>query len=86
MFLQRSPRFKKQYNLFSTKIQTKINERLEILLVEEFASILNNHNLHGEYVNCRSINITGDIRIIYKKISGDIYYLLEVGTHNQLYE
>ena len=86
MFLQRSSRYKKQYRELSEKIQIKINERLAIFLVDEFSPILNNHNLHGEYENCRSINVTGDFRLIYMKMSGDVRYLLEVGTHNQLYE
>lgn len=86
MLLQRSTRFKKQFIKLQHKIQIKTEERLNILLVNEFSEILNNHVLHGDYENCRSINITGDIRIIYKKMGNNILFLLEIGTHNQLYE
>jgi addiction module RelE/StbE family toxin len=64
----------------------KITDRLKLFLSDEFSPILNNHHLHGEYNSCRSINITGDVRVIYKKMPGEICYLLEIGTHSQLYE
>jgi addiction module RelE/StbE family toxin len=89
MFICYSSQFKKRFNSAPRKIQDKINVRLNIFFVDEFSSSLNNHELHGEYSSCRSINITGDIRLIYKKVtpnSKEIHYLIDFGTHCQLYE
>lgn len=49
---------------------------------------LNNHALSGEFTGCRSLDVTGDYRIIFEDIWGGIYEiveLLDVGTHSQLY-
>lgn len=48
--------------------------------------ILNNHSLNGKYQNCWSINITGDIRAIYRKISVVEIRFVEIGSHGQLYK
>lgn len=86
MFLYRSSEFRKRFRLSSSKLQDKIVSRLELLVADEFSSVLNNHELHGEYSGCRSINISGDIRLVYKKIDRGNYLLVIFGTHNQLYE
>jgi addiction module RelE/StbE family toxin len=67
-------------------MQDKISARLDLFMSDEFAVILNNHELHGEYAGCRSINVTGDVRIIYEKHGGDVQFLMDFGTHGQLYE
>lgn len=85
MILLRSTEFKKAYKKLSKKLQDKVNERLAIFLVDEFNGILDNHKLNGEYENCRSINVTGDYRIIYRKPDNTTYFLMRVGTHPQLY-
>ena len=85
MFFHRSSEFRKRFRSSPTKLQNKIAERLEMLITDEFLPILNNHELHGEYVGCRSINISGDIRLVYKKNDSDNYLLVIFGTHNQLY-
>ncbi len=52
--------------------------------MNEFEESLGNHKLSGEYVDCRSIDITGDIRIAYKRM-GTGFYLVAMGTHSELY-
>lgn len=74
-----SSHYHKQYKKLSQKIKDKVFSRLEILIINEFDPILNNHSLHGEYGSYRSINITGDIRLIYKRIDND-FYLITIGT------
>lgn len=83
--LYRSSRFRKQYKRCSEKICSKALERLELLVINEFDEILNNHKLSGKYADCRSIDITGDIRIAYKRVF-DGFYLVAIGTHSELYE
>lgn len=60
-------------------------ERLTLLVADERSPILNDHKLGPPYDGYRSINITGDYRLVYKKIDADTYYLRAVGTHHQLY-
>lgn len=86
MFLYRSSEFRKRFLASPKKLQDKIVARLNLLVSDEFAPILNNHELHGEYADCRSINISGDIRLVYKRIDAQNYLLITFGTHSQLYE
>lgn len=46
--------------------------------------MLHDHTLHGKYATYRSINVTGDIRIAYKK-TGSLILLIDIGTHHELY-
>lgn len=81
-----SAQFEKQFKVLSEKIKRKVFERLQIFINDEYCDLLNNHQLHGEYSGCRSINVTGDIRIVYKNVDANSRRLVAVGTHNQLYE
>jgi len=80
-----SPHFIKSFNKLSKKIQEKVLEKLELFDEDEFNEIFKNHKLHGEYDGYRSINITGDLRIIYEKINDETFRLYTIGTHSQLY-
>ena len=69
MNLEYSSVFKKGFKKLPKKDKMKFGERMDIFSSDEFHSLLKNHKLHGEYDGYRSINITSDIRVIYKKIS-----------------
>ena len=77
--------FKRQLRKLSATTQSKVRERLNMLITDEFNPLLNNHKLGPPFEEYRSINISGDIRLVYKKIAEDIYYLRAIGTHHQLY-
>ncbi|MBI2045914.1 MAG: type II toxin-antitoxin system mRNA interferase toxin, RelE/StbE family [Parcubacteria group bacterium] len=81
-----SRRFKKEFSLLPAKIQKMASARLTIFSQNTNHPILNNHFLSGEYRDCRSINITGNYRIILQMIDGDVCYLIALGTHTKLYE
>jgi len=76
--------FKKQFKRLPKKIQNKFGEKLEIFLTDSYSIELNNHSLSGKWSEYRSIDITGDIRAIYK-IENNCYHFRAIGTHNQLY-
>jgi len=80
-----SKKFKKQFNKLPDEIQNSFQERIEVFVSNSNHIILNNHKLFGKYSEYRSINITGDYRLIFKLISGDICYLVAIGTHSKLY-
>jgi len=46
--------------------------------------ILNNHSLEGAFDECRSINVTGDCRAIFKQ-EKNIAIFMTIGTHSELY-
>ena len=77
--------FRRQYKKLQWDLREKTKARIHMLLEHEFNPVLNNHALHKEYEGCRSINVTGDRRIIYKKHPGGIFHLMAVGTHSELY-
>lgn len=85
MNLAYSSHFNKNLRKLSKKIQDRFTERIYIFEKDEFDQILKNHKLHGEYDGYRSINVTSDIRAIYKKISNENYYFEDIGTHSRLY-
>ncbi len=47
--------------------------------------LLNNHALSGKYTGYRSINITGNTRVIYKFLDENVILFVEIGTHSELY-
>ena len=80
-----SAEFKKRYKKLAKKLQLKVDERLLLFEIDKFDGILDNHKLTGEYAGCRSIDITGDYRVVYEEVREGIYKLVTVGTHTQLY-
>jgi len=62
-----------------------MQERVRIFLKNEFDPLLDNHPLQGKYVGCRSIDITGNYRLIYERYPDGLLNFVAVGTHPQLY-
>ncbi len=85
MEFKRGRVFKRQYKKLDRGLRNKVTERLHLLGFDEFNPLLRNHQLIGEYGGFRSINITGDLRLVYRKIGLNIYQLRAVGTHHQLF-
>lgn len=47
-------------------------------------AILNNHSVDKAFTDCRSINVTGDYRAIFKE-ENNVIIFLKIGTHSELY-
>ena len=78
--------FKKQLEKMTPKQRSAVKEKLGLFLFDPFHSRLNNHALKGKLLNYRSINITGDLRAIYKlSDDGQVAVFAMLGNHNQLY-
>jgi len=77
--------FEKQYKKLKTNEKNKVKYRLSLFFEDEFNPVLNNHPLRGMYIGYRSLNINGNIRAIYKKISYDAVVFIAVDTHSNLY-
>lgn len=77
--------FERQLKKLSKELREKLKERLNLLIRDASNPILNDHKLGPPFESFRSINITGDYRLVYKRLDPNTYYLRAVGTHHQLY-
>lgn len=77
--------FIKNFRLLPDSVQQEFYTRLKIFYQNPYATKLSNHPLKGKRLGYRSINISGDIRAIYKLISDDKAFFVEIGSHSQLY-
>lgn len=85
MIIVRTRQFKKKVPRLPNKVRQALTERLRIFMDEPFHMLLNNHSLHGSLRSYRSINITGDWRLIYEQHDKDIVRLIDIDTHSNLY-
>ncbi|MDD5769919.1 MAG: type II toxin-antitoxin system mRNA interferase toxin, RelE/StbE family [Candidatus Gracilibacteria bacterium] len=89
MIIKKHKLFDKSYLKLSQKLKLKVNETLVLITKNHFDKKLNNHALKGDFIGLRSINVTGDYRIIFKEISDNNYEIIEllkIGTHSELYK
>lgn len=77
--------FEKRIARLSPSIRTALADRFELFLTNPRHPLLNDHSLSGDRRGFKSINITGDWRLIYKKIDEDTILLTEIDTHHNLY-
>lgn len=81
----RHPVFEKKTARLSLAIRNALADRMELFLADTRHPMLNDHALSGDRRGFRSINITGDWRLIYRKIDTDTILLTEIDTHHNLY-
>lgn len=77
--------FERQYKKLRKNEKQRFKERLGIFTKDHFDPFLNNHPLRGKYKKYRSINITGDLRAIYKELKEGIFLFTAIDTHTKLY-
>ena len=75
-------KLKKQANVERVQLQN----RLDIFVSDPFNVILNNHALRGAFTGYRSINVSGDLRAIYRIESNDIALFTDIDNHANLYK
>ncbi len=85
MILLQHKNFKKKAAKLPAKVKMQLRERVALFLICPFDPALNNHGLHGDFAGCRSINVTGDLRLIYKIIDSTTIFFVDVDTHSNLY-
>lgn len=76
--------FEKQYQKLRESEKKKFKKRRDLFLQDEFHPILNNHPLKGKYQGFRSINVTGDLRAVFKRES-DTAIFVAIDSHSNLY-
>ncbi len=77
--------FNKKFKKILPKIQDHFYSRLALFKNNKFDPILNNHSVEKRFPDCRSINITGDYRAIFKEEKYDVCIFVNIGTHSELY-
>lgn len=77
--------FNKGYYKLPASTRARCDQRLLLFLKDPFDALLNNHPLQAEFAGYRSINITGNIRALYRNISTDSVQFVKIGTHHELF-
>ncbi|MEK7115452.1 MAG: hypothetical protein AAB862_00695, partial [Patescibacteria group bacterium] len=77
-------KFEKKLDALSPNFRQKFFERADLFLKDKFHPLLNNHSVENRFPGCRSINVTGDYRAIFKEQNGDTIFM-NIGTHSDFY-
>lgn len=76
----------KKYIKLRPAEKERFKQRRDLFLNDPFDPILNNHALSGKYTGYRSINVGGDLRIIYKFLDSDSVLFAVIEKHSNLYK
>jgi addiction module RelE/StbE family toxin len=85
MKVRYSHSFHKQFRKLSVSIQDKFAERIVLFVADSTHPCLRVHPLKGNHAGYWSMNITGDVRAVYKREGKEMILLVLIGTHSQLY-
>ena len=85
MIIRFHKNFEKKVKNLSANSKKKLKERLHLFLLDIYHPILNNHPLKGKYQGYFSINITGDLRALYKMTDSQAVIFIDLDTHSNLY-
>lgn len=77
--------FIRGYKKITKNQKIKFKERKNLFIQDEFNPILNNHVLTGKYKGYRSINVTGDLRVVFKKEENEAIFIA-IDSHSNLYK
>ena len=84
MNIQFHSSFRKAFQKQSKQVQDAFEMRIELFMQDPYHSVLRNHAVGRAYPGCRSVNVTGDVRALYRVREGAVIFVL-IGTHAQLY-
>lgn len=76
--------FTKKLEKIPVKIRMRFIERRNLFKAEPFHPLLNNHSVAHKFPGCRSINVTGDYRALFKE-QGNLVVFVNIDTHSELY-
>ena len=88
MIIDTSKSFDKHYKKrikTNQKLYLRAKKRIALFGKNQQHFTLKDHGLTGGKKDLRAFSVTGDIRVIYKKIDNNHVILLDIGTHNQVY-
>ena len=76
--------FLKDFKKLPIKAKEKFKQRQLLFEKDEFDPVLNNHALKGKWLGYRSINVTGDVRAIFKRDTESVVFVA-IDKHSNLY-
>lgn len=85
MIFLRHRKFLRKVVRLPENIKRALAERLRLFADNPFNVLLNNHPLHGKFRAYRSINITGDYRLVFEEYDVNTIRLIDIDTHSKLY-
>ena len=89
--ISRTSRFKRDWRRCSAGIHRKDLDRILIdaltfLLAGEVLPVrYRDHNLSGEFGDCRECHLKPDLLLIYRKSGGETLQLVRLGSHSELF-
>ena len=78
-------RFDKTFKKMPLKLRIKFYQQIELFQENPTNQQLNNHALSGQYFGYRSIDVSGDVRAIFKETDINTVRFMDIGTNSQLY-
>ena len=78
-------KFVKQFQKLPAKNQQQFKVRLELFLTDQHHASLRRHPLRGKYAGYYSIDISGDLRALFRYQTENSVIFSLIGTHSQLY-
>jgi len=85
LFVFTTRNFEKAVAKLPAKIVEAYKERFMIFMINPHDPILNDHKLGGQLRGYKSINITGDYRLIYEVFDENSVRLIDIGRHREIY-
>ncbi len=67
-----------------SKLTRRFEKRMEMFVKNVDDPVLRNHRLVGRKREYWSFRVTGDIRVVYKRVGSEVW-LYDIGSHNQVY-
>lgn len=78
--------FDKGYKKLPASSKKAFKMRLRLFTNNPFHPLLNNHSLAGRWQEFRSINVTGNLRALYRAVDESVAEFVAIDTHSNLYE
>lgn len=85
MIILQARQFNKKVAKLDQKTYQALRGRFRLFQIDPFHPLLDNHKLSGPRSRERSINITGDFRLIFEQLDRDTVRLIDIDMHHNLY-
>lgn len=87
MIVIRKKSFTKSFDRLPVRLRDKVILALSVFEADPFDPRLRNHALRGRFADLRSVDVTGDVRVLFREFDGayELVELVDVGTHSKLY-
>jgi addiction module RelE/StbE family toxin len=80
------PQFQKESAKLPTRLQGKLEKRLELLREDIFHPALDTKSLQGDLSDAFSFRITREYRVIFRMTESNNVFLLRVGHRKDIYD